>query len=173
MLGFLKAIMSKDASTPSDVGGTFSAATDSLEALRDSGIVGSTSTSTTTLTEVRGDTWSVVIEGLGSLVGRTKLWFTIKRNTGDADTDAIVQIEETAKLKYLNGAAATTAADGTLTVDSVGDGDITVVLKPAASSLIVPRSDLSWDVQVLAAGVVTTLRSGTFVVTADVTRTVS
>ena len=37
VLGFLKAIMSKAASTPSDVGGTFSAATDSLEAIKDAG----------------------------------------------------------------------------------------------------------------------------------------
>lgn len=37
VLGFLKAIMSKDASTPSDVGGTFAASTDSLEAIRDRG----------------------------------------------------------------------------------------------------------------------------------------
>ena len=37
VLGFLKAIMSKSASTPSDVGGTFSAATDAIEAIRDRG----------------------------------------------------------------------------------------------------------------------------------------
>jgi len=35
ILGFLRAIMSKTANTPSDVGGTFSAATDSVEANRD------------------------------------------------------------------------------------------------------------------------------------------
>ncbi len=35
VLGFLKALASKAASTPSDVGGTFSAATDSLEALQE------------------------------------------------------------------------------------------------------------------------------------------
>lgn len=37
ILGFFKALMSKTASTPSDVGGTFSAATDSTEAIRDRG----------------------------------------------------------------------------------------------------------------------------------------
>lgn len=37
ILGFLKAVMSKSASTPSDVGGTFSATTDSLEGMRDYG----------------------------------------------------------------------------------------------------------------------------------------
>lgn len=35
VLGFLKAVMSKAASTPSDVGGTFAASTDSTEAIRD------------------------------------------------------------------------------------------------------------------------------------------
>lgn len=37
VLGFLKAIMSKSATTPSDVGGTFAASTDSIEAIRDRG----------------------------------------------------------------------------------------------------------------------------------------
>jgi hypothetical protein len=47
ILGFLKAIMSKTASTPSDVGGTFSAATDSIEALADA-----SSSSAPTTTEI-------------------------------------------------------------------------------------------------------------------------
>ncbi len=37
VLGFFKALMSKAASTPSDVGGTFDASTDSAEAIRDRG----------------------------------------------------------------------------------------------------------------------------------------
>jgi Fe-S cluster assembly iron-binding protein IscA len=37
VLGFLKALASKAASTPSDIGGTFSAAADALEAIRDRG----------------------------------------------------------------------------------------------------------------------------------------
>ncbi len=37
VLGFLKALLSKTASTPSDVGGTFDASTDSTEAVRDRG----------------------------------------------------------------------------------------------------------------------------------------
>jgi len=37
ILGFFKALFSKDASTPSDVGGTFSATTDSTDAIRDRG----------------------------------------------------------------------------------------------------------------------------------------
>ncbi len=39
ILGFLKAIASKDAATPSDIGGTFLASTDALEAIRDRGDV--------------------------------------------------------------------------------------------------------------------------------------
>lgn len=37
ILGYFKALLSKSASTPSDIGGTFSAATDSTEAIRDQG----------------------------------------------------------------------------------------------------------------------------------------
>ncbi len=54
VLGFLKAIMSKTASTPSDVGGTFDASTDSLEAIEDIGVTSSGDSPgvTTLLTEV-------------------------------------------------------------------------------------------------------------------------
>ena len=54
VLGFLKAIASKSASTPSDIGGTFSAATDSTEAIRDAMQAGTGDASQATLVQVQG-----------------------------------------------------------------------------------------------------------------------
>ena len=54
VLGFLRAIASKAASTPSDIGGTFSAATDSTEAIRDAMQAGTGDASQATLVQVQG-----------------------------------------------------------------------------------------------------------------------
>jgi hypothetical protein len=54
VLGLLKAIMSKAAATPSDVGGTFSATTDSIEAIRDAQQAGTGDASQATLVQVQG-----------------------------------------------------------------------------------------------------------------------
>ena len=53
VLGFLKAIMSKAASTPSDVGGTFAASTDAIEAIRDAQQAGTGDASQATLEAVQ------------------------------------------------------------------------------------------------------------------------
>lgn len=55
VLGFLKAVMRKDASLPSDVGGTYDVAADSLEALQDNGISGGGGV-TADITKVKGST---------------------------------------------------------------------------------------------------------------------
>jgi len=54
VLGFLKALASKAASTPSDIGGTYSAATDSTEAIRDAMQAGTGDASQATLVQVQG-----------------------------------------------------------------------------------------------------------------------
>ncbi len=124
------------------------------------------------LSAKRGDTFSTSITGLGSLTGRTKLWFTVKSGLiSDNDTDSIIQIEESGGLLYLNGAAYGTASDGSLTVTDANAGDVTITLKPAASKLL-PIGTYHYDVQVLNT-IVTTLAEGDFVTVVDVTRAVS
>jgi hypothetical protein len=124
-----------------------------------------------TITILRGDTLSVSIAGLGDISTRTKLWWTVKLETSDADTAAIVQIEETDGLLRLNGAAGT-ALLGDITVDDENAGDITITLDETATDDLVPRRNMSYDVQMLTATAVTTLTTGTLHVTADVTRAV-
>lgn len=122
-----------------------------------------------TLTVQRGDTLSAALTGLGSIDGRTKLWFTVKRSLDDADTASIVQIEETAGLLHLNGAAGT-AIQGNITVDDASAGDITITLAAAAAAQL-PLGSYSYDVQwVTASDEVHTLTAGTARIVADVTR---
>jgi hypothetical protein len=125
-----------------------------------------------TITAQRGDTLTATITTLGSLAGRTKLWFTVKESKADADSASIIQIEETVGLVYFNGAAGT-AGNGSLTVDDEAAGDITVVLAAADADDLEVRGALYYDVQMLSAAGVTTLTSGTFSVEADVTRVIA
>lgn len=199
ILGAFKALLSKAASAPSDIGGTFDPAADSTEAIRDRGdaawITGGagaltaaaiwayvTRTWTTavgqveaavegsTLTITRGDTFTASITGLGSIASRNKLWFTVKLVYDQADSASIVQIDEGTGLLILNGAAGT-AGNGSITVDDQDNGDITIVLKAIETAKLTPITRLRYDVQyfVTATGLVTTVTSGLLTVAADVT----
>jgi len=64
----------------------------------------------------RGDSLSASLTDVGALTGYSKVYFTVKRDTADADTASIIQIEKTAGLKYFNGAVGT-PANGSLTID--------------------------------------------------------
>jgi hypothetical protein len=128
----------------------------------------------TDVTVKRGDTWTISFTGLGSIANRTKLWFSVKGSDGDADTESLVQIEESTGLVYLSGAPAATAADGSLVVDDQAAGDITITLKPAATAVLEALEGLSYDVQVLtSAGAISTKTEGAFTITGDVTRATS
>ena len=125
------------------------------------------------LTGRRGDTWMLVITGLGSLEDRDKLYFTLKDDPAKADTAALVQIEETDGLKYINGAAAGTAANGDITVSDEEAGDIIVTLAAVESAKLSPATYYGYDIQTVTAGVVATRISDQFIVTADYSKAVS
>lgn len=63
VLGFFKALMSKTASTPSDVGGTFDASTDSVEAIRDRGDAAWTGSAPPTASAIADAVWDEAISG--------------------------------------------------------------------------------------------------------------
>jgi hypothetical protein len=120
----------------------------------------------------RGDSLSASLTGLGDISTRSKLWFTVKRDPETPDTAAIIQIEETDGLVYLNGAAGT-AIQGSITVTDAVAGDITIALDEVATAQLAPQA-CYYDIQVLtAAGAVTTLTDGGAAITADITRATS
>lgn len=124
------------------------------------------------ITAHRGDTLSVSLTGLGSIANRDKLWWTVKARDNDTDAEAVIQIEETAGLLRLNGAAGT-AGQGSLVVDDEDAGDVTITLAAAATAALRPWDGYSYDVQQLVGTVVETLTEESFAVTADQTRSVS
>ena len=132
-----------------------------------SAVVGST------ITAHRGDTLSAALENIGALTNYSKLWFTVKRDYDDADSAAVVQIEKTGGLLFINGAVGT-AGNGSLTINDVASGDVTIVLHASETAKLSP-GNYQYDIQILrSAGTpVSTLTYGEFVVPADVTRATS
>lgn len=96
----------------------------------------------------RGDTVVIALTDVGSLANRSALYWTVKDKKSRGDSDAILQVEETAGLLRLNGAVASTS-DGTLVVDDVATGDITITLTPVATAALSVADDLFYDVQIV------------------------
>lgn len=177
VLGFLKAIMSKAASTPSDVGGTFAASTDSLEAIRDGGtitpvggaVVGST------VTVYTYSNWDVDLT-IGDITDRVAggLVFTVKRDPrGDEDSESVYQVRETTGALYIDGAAAASAAYGAVTVTDAADGDITVTLSVTGVGDMAPARGLRWEAKVITATGARVVASGAWNVDTAVSRAVA
>jgi hypothetical protein len=135
-------------------------------------VLTSSGLSSDNISAVRGDSWSIDFTNLGDISSRTKLWFTLKSDPEGADSTALVQIEETAGLLYLDGAAGT-AGQGDITVSDAAAGDISVILAAVASAQVDPGIHYTYDVQMLAGTTVTTMASGKFEVTTDRTRATS
>lgn len=123
----------------------------------------------TTLQVQRGDSLAAAFTGLGSISARDKLWLTVKKRPAtDTDAQSLIQIEETAGLVYLNGAAAT-ANQGAITVTNPTTGALTISLAAVATAQL-PYGSYTYDLQMLVGTTVSTLTTGVFRVMADVTR---
>jgi hypothetical protein len=124
------------------------------------------------VTIIKGDTMVLPFTNLGNITGRSKLWFSVKDGVDDADSAAIVFIEETAGLQYLNGAAGT-AGQGSITVTNATTGAITVTLDEAATALLSIKRGRFYSVKDLTSGVATTRTRGTADVTWSTVKAVS
>ena len=120
------------------------------------------------------NTWVIALTGLGSLVGRSLLYFTAKEDVERADgsQQTILQVEETAGLIWIGGEAASNPALGTLVVNDAAAGDITITVDETVTGIV--SMDGRYDVKmVTAAGVASVLSIGTFHVLEVVTRAVT
>jgi len=123
------------------------------------------------ITVQRLTSWSISITGMGSLVGRSKLYFTMKTRSSDDDDDSVVQIEESDGLKYIGGDEADDSAKGSLTVDDAAAGNVTIAVDESVTDLA--KQSGSWDVKmVTAAGDVSVLTQGDWAIVAVVTHAV-
>lgn len=128
-----------------------------------------------TLTLRRGTTWQIQLTGLGSLAGRSNLYFTVKtKPETQADDQSTLQISETGGLLYLNRAEATgRGAEGSIEVTDEDAGELTVTLEASASDELKPEG-YRYDLKVIqAGGDVSAPVEGAALIAADVTRRVS
>ena len=136
----------------------------------------SDSTASGAISRTRGNTWSISAT-IGAITGYTSLWFTVKHSKDDADADAILQIRKNASetgdgLIYKNGSDDVTAGNGSITVSDDTTGAIITALV-AADTDDMPVGEFYYDIQVKIGSTITTPDSGTFTVTADVTRSIT
>ena len=127
------------------------------------------------ITRKRGNSWSIALT-LGEVTGYTSLWFTIKSSYDDADSAALLHVKlnnpsASDGLLYVNGAAAADSTKGSITVSDASTGAIIVAVDETITDDLAPGT-YYYDAQALIDGDVTTPDSGTFTITADVTRSV-
>ena len=136
----------------------------------------SDSTASGAISRTRGNTW-LINATIGAITGYTSLWFTVKHSKDDADADAILQIKKNASetgdgLIYKNGSSDVTAGNGSITVSDASTGAIVIALDEADTDDM-PIGAFYYDIQALISDTITTPDSGTFTVTADVTRSIT
>lgn len=118
-----------------------------------------------------GDTLSFSLTGLGSLADASKLYLSVKSSPNDADTASIIQLEKTAGLLYLNGAAGT-AGNGSLTVTDATLGNITATLTPT-ESVKIACTTYFYDVKKITASGASTCTQGKIEFVSTVTKAVA
>lgn len=128
------------------------------------------------ISRTRGNTW-IINATVGAITGYTSLWLTIKHSRGGPDSDAILQVKLNASgvgdgLLYVNGTPASDSAKAAITVNNAATGTITITVDEVITAAL-PVGEFAYDIQTLVSGVVATPDSGTFTVTADVTRSVT
>ena len=131
-----------------------------------------------TLTIHRGDTFTATLTGLGSLADYVSLDFTVKSKRSDDDDSAVVRIRLNATglgdgLLRINAAEAGTPGNGSITIDDLAAGDVTLTLAADETEGLTPHVGYFYDIQMITATAVETLTAGTCNVTADVTRLIA
>lgn len=129
-----------------------------------------------TITIQRGDTLSASLSNIGSLVGYVSVDFTVKANLDDTDAEALLRIRLNAStlsdgLLIVNGATATSEADGSITITDEPTGDITIGLAASVTDDL-EEGSYTYDVQMITATAVTTRTAGVCKIVRDVTRAV-
>lgn len=126
-----------------------------------------TAVSSGSITDIRGSSWSIAITDL--TLDSNKQQFVIKRNVQDADTAALLFVDSTTGLIYLNGVAGT-ASDATLVYAGT---TLTLTVKPGATAQL-PVGTFHYGIQsVTAAGAVEEPYGGTFTISGDYVRAIT
>jgi hypothetical protein len=120
----------------------------------------------------RGDTWTQTITGLGDLTGYDDIWFGIKDDKDDTDTQATVLISADNGLEIIDGATATVPGNGSIAVVGAPKaGTILVTLEAEEAAKLTASKKYHWDAQKDIGGTITTPKCGAVLVSADIVRT--
>ena len=147
------------------------------DALDVSSVTVVTAVNGSTITILRGDTFSGALTNIGALTDYVSIDFTVKEAYSKTDDEATIRIRKNASgtddgLLRLNEVAQTTNTDGWITIDDLITGDITPNLKATVTDDLVPGNYV-YDVQVIKANSVKTKTYGKLIVIADVARLVA
>ena len=116
-----------------------------------------TTTTGSTITIDQSYDLDVTLTGLTISPTRSKLWFSVKENRGDAEADAWIRIEESVGLERVYKGAPTSAGNGSLTADAVA-GTARIRVKGVESAKIVSANrQLVYDLKQLNGGVLSKL----------------
>lgn len=118
----------------------------------------------------RGDTLIINFTKLGNIAARTNLWFTVKGDRTDADAASVIMIDESVGLRYINSAAATVAANGSITVTDAVTGAITVRLEAVEAAKLPIIGRFRYDIQMETATSIETLADNACCISGDITR---
>lgn len=126
-----------------------------------------------TIDVYRGTTWQITITDIGSLVGLTNIWFTVKKRDTDTDANSIVQVALVGGLLRFNQAVAT-SSDGDLTIDEEATGDITITVEASVTVNASLVKDYYWDLKGTNGSIVRELaKAQTFNILSDITRKIA
>jgi len=117
-----------------------------------------------TWTIVRGDDLARTFAAIAADATITKAQLTVKRRHEQDDVAATLAVDSETGLLRLNG-----EDPGALTATLTLAGELSI---PAATTQQLAAATYNYDVQVWRTAAIQTLERGTFVVTADITRTV-
>jgi len=123
----------------------------------------------------RGDTFEYAFTGL-DFTDYEKVYFTVKENYRDLDSEAIIQISSASGLVILNGASGSVSgsSSASITIDS-GSTVATVHIKASVTDELEYNVDnYFYDLQMVKSDEeVETLEAGVFTLVRDVTRTIT
>ena len=131
-----------------------------------------------TITIQRGDTLSASITNIGALTDYVSVDLTVKRKKTDADSAAVLRVRVNLSgtddgLLRINGAAPTDATDGSITIDDLASGDITLRVEANITAELTPQNQqMYYDIQMITATDVQTMAEGLCNISADVTQAI-
>lgn len=180
ILGFFLAAFKKDASTPSDIGGTFSPAADSLEAIRDRGDAAWRNITAATPSASSGQTFfnqnptvKEIVQNDDYAIDERPLVFEDDGSWGLTPTQInnLTAIKFTARLgSEVIAVTKTSSVSDWVDDDGDGGGTATIHVPLSSSDTAVDPGDYLYDLQLtLASGTVWTVERGTLRVSDDQT----